>query len=907
MPYRNSWIILALVAIMALTLISLNEVQAEGNSNGDPMPTTLFMAGSGDDLTLWAKGPDDSAEGSTRSVMVSETVTQGYVDVGTWETTAPLDKDLHIEEDTTINVILFINSTDNSGPRVRFEITMFGETHETDYYGTNPGISKLEIEYTVSAWEGVENETITMGIRVDAQDSIEPADKEINLHFWHESTDARIEFESDATDINIETEIEEDNQGVKYYKIYVNITDAFGGEHIEKSSFILNITSVDDPTNYTAEDRRDGNESEYIHYVGGQYWGTLGYTAIEYKWYYEGREYSNDVEGQGVEPGDFWMDFDMEDAEGNPRFYDHLQTGVSPIHVHVNIHSDDEYISVVDVRNKDVDEVAAHDDVRVRVWIEVNKGRRGHLYEFYVEFRQDGSLVEGGRKFIQVEGKSGEYLYFDWDPLKGDHTLNIECDSDNDISEIDESDNDISKEVTVIAEAAPQIIISNPTEGQYINSDVFILFDAFNTTNPISGDMTFSWTIAKWDGNDFVTKTQLSGDRVLAPKLYANSYGAGKYQVTLEVENDKRVSAEEVEFFINMIPEIILDSPTDGDVFNANEPITFDASASEDEDGDDLFFLWISNKAGVLNKDGSTIEYGWDSFPKDLSGGIHEITLEVYDYDPADPPEDGRRGIAFEYFTITVNTPPVIEILEPLNGSSHSEKADIMFHGDRSYDPDGDVISFRWTDGNQFLSDEAIFNETLSSGEHAITLEVSDDVSSTVKVIFITVGSPPVATTSDSKTVTLKDGKAKAKLDASDSTPSDDSVPLEKYIWDRDSNVDSDGDGDPANDEDYEETNPVVELEYNKTGTYTAILWVEDESGVRSQPFQIKVTVNKEESDDDFPIAIAGVVVAAIAIGLVAVFIFIQNRDYDDYDDEDDDDEEYEAEYDEGEYEAEYY
>ena len=123
-----------------------------------------------------------------------------------------------------------------------------------------------------------------------------------------------------------------------------------------------------------------------------------------YKWYYEGITYKNDVEGQGVEPGDFSFRFEVMDAEGNSRFYDHLEIGVSPIFVHVNIHTDDEYINVVDNRGKDVEEIAADDDVRVRVWIEINKGRKGHLYEFYVEFRVDGTLVDDGKRFVQIEG-----------------------------------------------------------------------------------------------------------------------------------------------------------------------------------------------------------------------------------------------------------------------------------------------------------------------------------------------------------------------------------------------------------------------------------------------------------------------------------------------------------------------
>lgn len=912
MTFKHACIFLALVAMSALLLSTITEVRADESSNGEFMPTTLYMAGTGDDLKLWMPGPDEDALGESKQATTNDVATEGYVDVGRWYSTA-LDKDLHVEGQVTIH--LFLNSTTDTGADVRLRITMFGETHVTEYYSTNTGILPVSINFDVAGWDGIMDEQIELYIEADARESPPPNnDKTIILNYWHMDRPGRIEFVSDSTDLAMDVNPKKDNEGVSYYEIFVNITDAFENKHIDVKSFVLNITSEDDPENYTAEARSDGSENpEYLRYLGQEYWDSWGYTSTKWEWYYEGRDYANDIEGQGVEPGDFLMHFEMNDTDGNQRYYDHLETGVNPLFVHVNIHTTNEYITIVDmgVNEKNVEEVAAHDEVRVRLWVEINRGREGYTYEFYVEFRDNGVLVDEGKKFVQMKGYTGKKVFFDWDPTEGDHNLTIDVDSDPEIyiEELDESDNDVYHVVNVIPQAGPTVVISSPTPGEYINSDVYIAFDASQTTNPISGGMTFKWTVFRHDGDDYVEKTTLSGMTVTATKLYERSYGAGDYKVVLEVTNDKRTATGEVMFVINTIPEIILVSPSDGEIFSTSDEILFDASESEDADGDELYFRWFSNIGGVLNKEkeGTSVEYSWDAFPKTLRGGEHAIILEVSDYDPTDSSDEGPKGIAYEYFNITVNTPPRAEIASPANNSKQSANSPILFDGSRSEDKDDPdaVLYFTWTDGNEWISGEPVFEDTMRAGPHKITLEVSDGLASSFAVVYITVGEPPIAKTSESKTGELKNGKAKVKLDASDSTPADDTQPIVRYLWDRDADVDSDGDNITDNDIDYDQSGPVVELEYTQKGTFTAMLWVEDDAGVRSLPFSITITI-EEKDEDDFPIALVGAAIAVVAGAIVGIFFYTQRRGYDD---EDEDDEEYEdaEEYEEEGDEAEYY
>lgn len=911
MTSRYAYFFMALAAVLALVFITLSGVQAEDtSSNGVLMPTTLHLSGSSDDLKLWPQVPPVSSEGNSVTTEVSEQQFSGYVPVGTWET-EPLDKDLHVEGDVT--VVLFINSTEDDGPDVRFQIQLFGETYETGYYGTNTGVSRVSVSFQVNGWDGALDSSIALDIQVDAEDAIGGGNKEVTVHFWNMSRDSVILFDSDATDISIEPSIVEDGNGVKYFRIYVNITDAFEDMHIDLNSFTLNITHKNEPHNYTAQATTNGLlNPEFLTNEDGQYWSSIGYTAWVFHWYYEGRDYTNDVEGQWGEAGDYWMRFTLNDTEENHRFINHLEIGVNPTYVHVNVHTDDEYITVVDYTKpnpRDVPEVAAHDEVQVRVLIELNKGNRDATYQFYVEFRVDGSLPsEESRVFVQMEGKSSKKLFFPWDPEQGTHTLSIDVDSDNDIDEIDESDNDVSTEVEVIAVATPDAIISHPMDGGYVNSDVYILFDASNSTNPLSGDMEFSWTIQRWEENSWVTKTNFANAWVVSNKLLGKSYGYGLYRAVVRVENDKRSVERSVEFTINIIPTIDRISPEENEIYSSKDPIQFDASESFDDDGDTLYFWWFSEISGVLSKTEGITDYSMASFERTLPGGIHNITLEVYDYDPNDNPGEGeRKGMAVDTFVIIVNTPPRIEVISPLDGLSYSAQDEILFDATRSEDPDGDELIFTWMDGNKWMSSDASFQEKLSAGPHTIKLEVSDGLTDVEYTLNIMVGSPPVAKTSESKKASLDGSKAKVSLDASESTPVDETVPIVKYYWDRDINVDSSGDNITDNDIDYESADPTITLEYTKKGTYTAQLTVEDQAGVVSQPYTFTVTIEEEESDDtDF--AIIGGIIAVIAMIAIGGFILYQ-RMYDDDDDDDEyDEEEYEDEFEDAEeYEAEYY
>jgi len=122
--------------------------------------------------------------------------------------------------------------------------------------------------------------------------------------------------------------------------------------------------------------------------------------------------------------------------------------------------------------------------------------------------------------------------------------------------------------------------------------------------------------------------------------------------------------------------------------------------------------------------------------------------------------------------------------------------------------------------------------------------------------------------------VELKNGKATAKLDASGSRPSDPSVPIVKYIWDKDASVDSDNDGIADNDADYVTTTPQVDIVYTKTGTYTVTLVVEDSAGVRSNKATTTVKVKEGSSGGIIPGFETVLLISAISISFLGAALY---------------------------------
>ena len=107
----------------------------------------------------------------------------------------------------------------------------------------------------------------------------------------------------------------------------------------------------------------------------------------------------------------------------------------------------------------------------------------------------------------------------------------------------------------------------------------------------------------------------------------------GSYVATLEVEDDEdvrssapaSVTVSVLEQAPNGAPQALIALPLSGTQLTEGTPLTLSAAGSSDPDGDQLLFVWSSDRDGLL---ATTIE---TSVVVQLSAGTHMLTLVARD------------------------------------------------------------------------------------------------------------------------------------------------------------------------------------------------------------------------------------------------------------------------------------
>ena len=135
--------------------------------------------------------------------------------------------------------------------------------------------------------------------------------------------------------------------------------------------------------------------------------------------------------------------------------------------------------------------------------------------------------------------------------------------------------------------------------------------------------------------------------------------------------------------------------------------VTLDGSASSDPDSDPLTFTW-TNSFGTVMGVMPTVA---------LPAGVHVVTLTV---------DDGKGGTDTDTVEITVNQAPVADagpnqVIQVPLGST----AAVTLHGAGSSDPDGDALTFTWT--NSFGTAMGVMPiVALPAGVHVVMFTVDD-------------------------------------------------------------------------------------------------------------------------------------------------------------------------------------
>ncbi len=446
------------------------------------------------------------------------------------------------------------------------------------------------------------------------------------------------------------------------------------------------------------------------------------------------------------------------------------------------------------------------------------------------------------------------------------YTVVFTINPDESWPEYDYGNNVAEINVTVYENRSPTALISSPRstleddEETYVQVGEFILFDATNSFDPDSDplELSYDWTIE--NVRDTVERT---GDS------FELQRPAGDYKVTLIVSDGIRSDMDEVLFSVNSPPEPNSGSngivePEDEKSFAKEDEIRFTALYTDDN-ADKLYYTWRSEMSGLLGEKESL-----ENFVEvtDLPTGQHNISVTVTDM---------HGGEHVSEITIFINNLPIVIIDTPTDNKAYGTGEEITFDASLSFDVEdgsGEYLVYVWyysEDGTTYKSfgSSAVTDYTFrSAGEYQIKVDVYDSMGGiSSKELTIDINGQPIA-----KIGKVSGDGLERTFDGSASYDPD-GEGIDRYIWDFDTNYDSDNDGDPGNDKDAEGVNP--SYKFNSTGTFNISLTVVDNDGVWGDQTFMDLKVKKKGDDDLLALPVGSFI---LAITLATLLVLVLRR-----------------------------
>ncbi len=242
-----------------------------------------------------------------------------------------------------------------------------------------------------------------------------------------------------------------------------------------------------------------------------------------------------------------------------------------------------------------------------------------------------------------------------------------------------------------------------------------VSFDASGSSDPNGDVITYSWDFGNGDTSTSATPTVTFTD-------------IDTYTVTLTVSDGTNVSTpvtkEIVVLDSNIAPVAdFTATPTTG---IAPVTVSFDASASTDENGDDLTYSWDFGDETTAT--GVTADHLYATV------GEYIVELTVSD--------GSKTSTKTATINVTDGSPVASFTLSTETGVA---PLDVSFDASASSDPTGGVLTYSWDFGNTETATTAIASTTYSTvGEFTVTLTVtnaSGDIDTETKIINVTDGS----------------------------------------------------------------------------------------------------------------------------------------------------------------------
>lgn len=274
----------------------------------------------------------------------------------------------------------------------------------------------------------------------------------------------------------------------------------------------------------------------------------------------------------------------------------------------------------------------------------------------------------------------------------------------------------------------PVVTISQPIDGAEFVGGTSITFTA-TAVDDIDGDISasISWT-SDVDGalgsGASISATLSVGAHIISAQTTDSGGSTGNQSINVSVVAP------------NAAPVVTISAPSTGNTFTSTDVILFSGTSNDAEDGDlTAAIVWSSSLDGPLGT-GSSVN-------ATLSIGTHTITASSTDSEP----EVGTAVISIAV-TAPPNTPPVVAIIGPSDGSSFTTADSIALSGTSNDVENGDLsANIVWTsDIDGALGSGATVNTSLSVGSHVVTASSSDGEltgSDSITIVITALNSPP--------------------------------------------------------------------------------------------------------------------------------------------------------------------
>ena len=303
----------------------------------------------------------------------------------------------------------------------------------------------------------------------------------------------------------------------------------------------------------------------------------------------------------------------------------------------------------------------------------------------------DGDVIEHLWDFKDGASGSGSQVQHSFEQ-PGTYQVRLQVRDDTEHSSAFDYD-----EAKVVINAPP---VANAGQDMLAGPGDAVTFDGGNSFD-IDGSIA-SW---RWDFSD--DETFQTGREVV------RAYTApGVYTARLTVTDDSgainAVAQDEVVIRINHAPV----ASAGPDIDSGSTTVSFDGSQSADADGDALTFRWDFGD-GTPPAGGAQVTHTY------ATGGAYPVMLTV---------DDGTglwNATASAAITVVINRPPVA--VAGVNKDACAGDI-VVFDGSGSQDPDGGLLRYRWTFGDDTGAD--IVNPTkiyTHGGVYPVTLTVEDE------------------------------------------------------------------------------------------------------------------------------------------------------------------------------------